>query len=46
MIEEARNLSEIGDNIVVKIPMTVEGLKAIKGLVAEGTMTNTTPVSA
>ncbi len=44
MIEEARNLSEIGDNIVVKIPMTVEGLKAIKVLVAEGIMTNTTLV--
>jgi len=44
MIEEARNLAEMGDNIVVKIPMTVEGLKAIKVLVAEGIKTNTTLV--
>jgi transaldolase len=36
MIEEPQNLSEIGDNIVVKIPMTMEGLKATKVLVAEG----------
>jgi transaldolase len=44
MIEEAKNLAEMGDNIVVKIPMTVEGLKAIKVLVAEGIKTNTTLV--
>jgi len=44
MIEEARNLAEMGDNIVVKIPMTTEGLKAIKVLVAEGIKTNTTLV--
>ncbi|HUL38429.1 MAG TPA: fructose-6-phosphate aldolase [Thermodesulfobacteriota bacterium] len=44
MIEEARNLAEMGDNIVVKIPMTVAGLKAIKVLVAEGIKTNTTLV--
>ncbi len=42
MIEEARNLAEMGDNIVVKIPMTKEGLKAMKVLVAEGIKTNTT----
>jgi transaldolase len=44
MIEEARNLAEMGDNIVVKIPMTMEGLKAVKVLVAEGIKTNTTLV--
>jgi len=44
MIEEARNLAEIGDSIVVKIPMTVEGLKAIKVLVSKGIKTNTTLV--
>ncbi len=32
MIEEALNLSRISDNIVVKIPITVEGLAAIKVL--------------
>jgi len=44
MIEEAQNLSEMGQNIVVKIPMTGEGLKAIKILVSEGIKTNTTLV--
>jgi transaldolase len=44
MIEEARRLSNIGENIVVKIPMTTEGLKAIKALVSEGIKTNTTLV--
>jgi transaldolase len=44
MIEEARKLAKFGDNVVVKIPMTVEGLKAIKVLVAEGIKTNTTLV--
>ena len=44
MVEEARNLAEMGDNIVVKIPMTREGLKAIKALVSEGIKTNTTLV--
>ncbi len=44
MIKEARNLAEMGENIVVKIPMTSEGLKAIKVLVSEGIKTNTTLV--
>jgi len=44
MVEEARNLAEIGNNVVVKIPMTAEGLKAIKILIAEGIKTNTTLV--
>jgi len=44
MIEEARRLSKMGENIVVKIPMTTEGLKAIKTLVSEGIKTNTTLV--
>ena len=44
MIEEARSLSKMGENIVVKIPMTTEGLKAIKTLVSEGIKTNTTLV--
>ncbi len=44
MIEEAQKLSETGENIVVKIPMTAEGLKAIKILVSEGIKTNTTLV--
>jgi transaldolase len=44
MIKEARKLSKRGENIVVKIPMTSEGLKAIKVLVSEGIKTNTTLV--
>ena len=44
MIEEARTLAKLGENIVVKIPMTAEGLKAIKVLVSEGIKTNTTLV--
>jgi transaldolase len=44
MIEEARRLSRMGENIVVKIPMTTEGLKAIKASVSEGIKTNTTLV--
>ncbi len=44
MLKEARNLAEMGENIVVKIPMTKEGLKAIKVLVSEGIKTNTTLV--
>ena len=33
MIEEGREIAKIHPNMVVKIPMTVEGLKACKGLV-------------
>jgi len=44
MIEEARKLAKIGENIVIKIPMTAEGLKAIKILISEGIKTNTTLV--
>ena len=42
MIEEARNLSKIADNIVVKIPLIAEGLKAVKVLAGEGIHTNVT----
>ena len=42
MIKEAGALADIHENIVVKIPMTVEGLKAIKSLTAEGIKTNCT----
>ena len=44
MIEEAQSLAKIGENVVVKIPMTTEGLKAIKVLVSGGIKTNTTLV--
>ncbi len=42
MIEEARDLAKIHKNIVIKIPMTVEGLKAVKVLTEEGIKTNVT----
>ena len=42
MVAEARELAAIHTNIVVKIPMTVEGLKAVKVLSGEGIHTNMT----
>lgn len=44
MLSEARVLAKIADNIVIKIPMVVEGLKAVKQLAAEGIKTNVTLV--
>ena len=44
MVGEARELSKISDNIAVKIPMTMEGLKAVKTLSKEGIQTNVTLV--
>lgn len=44
MVSEARDLAKIADNIVVKIPMTVDGLKAVKTLSTEGIKTNVTLV--
>lgn len=42
IIPEARELARIAPNIAVKIPITLEGLKAIKVLSGEGIMVNTT----
>lgn len=44
MIEEGRELSKIHKNVVIKIPMTGEGLKAVKALAKEGIKTNVTLV--
>ena len=44
MCKEAKVLAAMSDNIVVKIPMIVEGLKAVKRLTAEGIKTNVTLV--
>ena len=44
IVKEARELSRIHKNVVVKIPMTEEGLKAIKQLSREGVKTNVTLV--
>ena len=42
MIKEGREIAAIHKNMVVKIPMTVEGLKAVKVLASEGIKTNVT----
>ncbi len=42
MIAEGREIAAIHPNMVVKIPMTIEGLKAVKVLAAEGIKTNVT----
>ncbi|KPU27417.1 transaldolase [Caloranaerobacter sp. TR13] len=44
MIKEAKELAEIHPNIVIKIPMTKEGLKAVKVLSQKGIKTNVTLV--
>ena len=42
MIAEGREIAKIHPNMVVKIPLTVEGLKAVKVLASEGIKTNVT----
>ena len=42
MVAEGREIAKIHPNMVVKIPMTAEGLKAVKVLAAEGIKTNVT----
>jgi len=42
IIAEGRRLARIASNIAVKVPITVEGLKAIRVLAAEGIAVNTT----
>lgn len=44
MIAQARELSKIHENVVIKIPMTQDGMKAVKALSAEGIRTNVTLV--
>jgi transaldolase len=44
MVSEARNLAKIHSNIVVKIPMTIDGMKATRRLSEEGIKTNVTLV--
>ena len=44
MVDEARQLAKLGDNVVIKIPMTTEGLRAVKILSEEGIKTNVTLV--
>jgi len=42
MIKEARELAKLADNIVVKIPLIKEGLKAVRTLTGDGIKTNVT----
>ncbi len=42
MLREARELAKIHENIIIKIPMTEEGLKAVSLLSREGIRTNVT----
>lgn len=44
MIKEARNIATWAKNIVIKIPMTMEGMKAVNVLSKEGIKTNVTLV--
>ena len=42
MLEEGRGLAKLHKNVVVKVPITREGLKAVKTFSAEGIKTNVT----
>jgi transaldolase len=42
MVKEARELSKLAPNIVIKIPLVLEGLKAVRILSEEGIKTNAT----
>jgi len=42
MMKEAETLRKIADNIAVKVPLTIDGLKTCKALTSDGTMVNVT----
>lgn len=42
IVKEARDLARIGANVVIKVPLIAEGLKAVKTLSGEGIKTNVT----
>ncbi|RDC71157.1 fructose-6-phosphate aldolase [Rhodovulum sp. 12E13] len=42
MIAEGRELARLGDNVAIKVPLTLDGLKACKTLTGEGRMVNVT----
>jgi transaldolase len=44
MVREGRRLAKIHPNVVIKVPMTEEGMKAVRALAAEGIRTNVTLV--
>lgn len=44
MVTEARRLAALGSNVVIKVPMTGDGMKAVRTLAGEGIHTNVTLV--
>jgi transaldolase len=42
MMKEAEVLRKIADNVCIKVPLTIDGLKTCKALTGEGTMVNVT----
>jgi transaldolase len=42
MMKEAETLRKIADNIAIKVPLTIDGLKTCKALSGDGTMVNVT----
>lgn len=42
MMSEARHYAKVADNVVIKVPLIVEGLRAVRDLTAEGIRTNVT----
>jgi transaldolase len=42
MMRESEVLRKIADNVTVKVPLTIDGLKTCKALTADGTMVNVT----
>lgn len=44
MIAEARKYAKLGENVVIKVPINLEGLKVVKTLSGEGIKTNVTLV--
>ncbi|HZZ85642.1 MAG TPA: fructose-6-phosphate aldolase [Anaeromyxobacteraceae bacterium] len=42
MMREAHELAKVADNVVVKVPLIVEGLRAVRDLASEGIRTNVT----
>jgi transaldolase len=42
MMKEAETLRRIADNIAIKVPLTIDGLKTCKALTSDGTMVNVT----
>ena len=42
MMKEAEILRKVGDNVAIKVPLTIDGLKTCKALTGDGTMVNVT----